>query len=253
MSSRTVSRSRRSTGAHKRLGVTKMGRTRIVMGAVVAALALAAVAEAALTESYQYKRTAQDDAKAGAMVLQRSDLPPALKSLKGGRVKPDETPETSKDRCGSGDLPKESDLVVTGDAESHFFNGVGDIDTQVTLFKTSSMATVDWNRQIPTFTPSCIRQVMANELGAGSRVGTVTRLGAIVGREKNASLMFEVTYTHPGKPNVKYVFVVTELRLGRTEASVLSSIREVDANAKTVALQLQEVALKSVQSRFSSK
>ena len=240
MSSRTVSRSRRSTGAHKRLGVTKMGRTRIVMGAVVAALGLAAVAEAALTESYQYKRTAQDDAKAGAMVLQRSDLPPALKSLKGGRVKPDETPETSLRPIAVATTCRKVRPGRHGRCrDPRFFRaGVGDIDTQVTLFKTSSMATVDWNRQIPTFTPSCIRRVMANELGAGSRVGTVTRLGAIVGREKNASLMFEVTYTHPGKPNVKYVFVVTELRLGRTEASVLSSIREVDANAKTVALQL---------------
>jgi hypothetical protein len=70
----------------------KMGRTRIAMVAVVAALTLTTLAQAALTENYQYKRTAQDDAKAGAIVFQRSDLPPALKSLKGGRIKPDETP-----------------------------------------------------------------------------------------------------------------------------------------------------------------
>jgi hypothetical protein len=220
---------------------------------LVVALALTSVADAALTENYQYKRTAQDDAKAGAIVFQRSDLPPALKSLKGGRIKPDETPTTSNDRC-NGYLPKQSDLVVTGDAASRYADGAGtgEIDTQVSLFKTAAMAAADWNRQWPTMNASCIREAMANGLKSGESVGSVTRLPSLRCSYQNASFMFEETYSSPGKPTLKYVFFVTELRLGRAEAVVFTLLREMRPNAKTVALNVQGGVLKAMQSRLSS-
>ena len=214
----------------------------------VVALALTSLADAALTENYQYKRTAQDDAKAGAIVFQRSDLPPALKSLKGGRVKPDETSSTSKDRC-NGYLPKQSDLVVTGDAASHFSDGTGAIDTQVSLFKTAAMAAEGWNRQSPTLNAACIRQAISNP---GESLGNVTRLPSLRCSYQNASFMMEVTFSYPGKPKVHYVFILTGLRLGRAEAMVMTSVREVHATAKELALNVQGGVLKAVQSRLSS-
>jgi hypothetical protein len=225
----------------------------MVIVAGVAALVFTALADAALTENYQYKRTAQDDAKAGAIVFQRSDLPPALKSLKGGRIKPDETPSTSKDRC-NGYLPKQSDLVVTGDAASRYADGAGTglIETQVSLFKTAAMAAADWNRQSSTMNASCIREAMANRLKSGENVGSVTRLPSLRCSYQNASVMFEVTYSSPGKPRIKYVFFVTELRRERAEATVFTSLREMRANAKIVALNLQGGVLKAVQSRLAS-
>ena len=217
----------------------------------VVALAFTSLADAALTENYQYKRTAQDDAKAGAIVFQRSDLPLALKSLKGGRIKPDETPATSKDRC-DGYLPKQSDLAITGDAESRYSDGgLLAFDTQVSLFKTAAMASLDWSRQSPTMNASCIRKAAANA-NSGESLASVIRLPSIPCGCQNASFALEVSYSHPGKPNSHYVFVATELRLGRAEASVLTTLREVDATAKRVALNVQSGVLKAVQSRLTS-
>jgi hypothetical protein len=219
----------------------------------VAALALTSIADAALTENYQYKRNAQDDAKAAAIVFQRTDLPPALKSLKGGRIKPDETPATSKDEC-DGYLPKQSDLAVTGDAESRYSDSTGTLafDTQVSLFKTSAMASLDWKRQMPSMNAACIRKAAANAASSGESLISVIRLPSIRCGCENASFALDVAYSYPGKPKVPYVFVVTELRRGRAEASVLTSLREVDATARAASLNVQGGVLKAVQSRLTS-
>jgi uncharacterized protein YoaH (UPF0181 family) len=144
--------------------------------------------------------------------------------------------------------------VVTGDAASRYADGAstGLIETQVSLFKTAAMAAEDRNRQSPTLNASCIREAMASGLKSGENVGSVTRLPSLRCSYQNASFMFEVTYSYPGKPRIKYVFFVTELRLGRAEAIVFTSLREMRANAKTVALNLQGGVLKAVQSRLSS-
>jgi hypothetical protein len=230
----------------------EMGRTRIVIVAVVAALVLTTLADAALSENYQYKRTAQDDAKAGAMLFQRSDLPRALKSLKGGRIKPDETPSTSKDECGY--VPKQSDLAVTGDAESRFHDdsGVLEIHTQVSLFKSAAMASLDWNRQMPTTTTACLREILSKQRNPGESLVSMTRLHALHCGYQNASFVIELTYNYPGKPRLHFVFVVTTFQLGRTEATVGTILRELDATAIASALRIQAGVLNAVQPRLTS-
>ena len=229
-----------------------MGRARVVIVAVVAALALTTLANAATPiEKYQYKRTAEDDAKAAAMVFQRSDLPPALvKTLKGGRVKPDETPG---DAC-DGRVAKQSDLAVTGDAESRYSDSVGvlGIDTQVSLFKTAAMASLNWNRQKSTMTATCFRQILAKQRNPGESLVSLTTLPALRCGYHNASFVLELTYNYPGKPRIHYVFVITALQSGRTQAMVATSLREMDATAPTRALNLQGIVLKAVRSRLSS-
>src|SRR5438094_53001 len=122
-------------GGRKRLG--------LVLAAGAAFVLLAA--GAALADNYQYRFASADQAAARSAVLLRSDLP-MLKGWKGGSVKPDESPQTANDSC-NGYLPKESDLVVTGDSETKYALNGATIDTQATVFQSAAMVEADWKRQ----------------------------------------------------------------------------------------------------------
>jgi hypothetical protein len=226
-----------------------MGQKRIVTVTVVAVLALI-LADAALTENYQYKRTAQDDARAAAIVFQRSDLARThLTVLKGGRVKPDETPNPSRNRCN----PQQSDLAITGDAESSYSDGSGEstIDSQVNLFKTTAMASTDWNRQSPTDTAACLRESMKNERNPSVSLVSLSRLPTIRCRYQNTTFLVEVAYKLVAKPSVRYVFVITQVQSGRTEVTVTTSLR-LDATAMTRARNVQAVVLGAMLPRLSA-
>jgi len=122
-------------GGSRRLGFV------LAVGAAVLLLA----AGAALADNYQYRFVSADQAAARRTVLLRAYLP-ALIGWKGGSVKPDESGQTAKDRC-HGYLPKESDLVVTGDSETKYSLNGFTIDTQATVFRSAAMAEADWKRQ----------------------------------------------------------------------------------------------------------
>jgi hypothetical protein len=213
----------------------------------------AGTAEAAISENYQYQRTAQDDAKAAAVLLQRSDLPQRWKVLKGGRVKPDETPLTSKDSC-DGYLPKQSDLSITGDAEARYSDSqaVLVIDTSVSLFKTAAMASADWSRESRGNTATCARQAAANARNPRESVVDVAPLRPLRCSYPNRSFVAELAYHPAGKPSVHYIVVVTQYRAGRMEAQVVTYLRKDDAGAAMAALDIHATVLTIVQPHLSA-
>jgi hypothetical protein len=210
-------------------------------------------AEAGIAENYQYQRTAQDDAKAAAVLLQRSELPQRWKVLKGGRVKPDETPSTSKDSC-DGSLPKQSDLSVTGDAEARYSDGHGAlvIGTSVSLFKTAAMASADWRRQSRMNTAHCLREATANQRNPRETLVALTQLPKLRCSYPNVSFLAEVAYHPAGKPSVHYIVVMTQYRAGRMEAQVVTLLQKDDAQAATTALEIHAIALTIVQPHLSA-
>jgi hypothetical protein len=197
-------------GGRKRLG--------FVLAAVAAVLLLAA--GAALADNYQYRFTSADQAAARSAVLSRSDLP-ALNSWKGGSVKPDESPQTEKDRC-NGYIPKESDLVVTGDSETKYSLNGFTIDTQATVFRSAAMVDTDWKRQ-PT--PSEMLKCMHDQWATAGPKGTTFVSGRMLSLPHLGThlLALQITFAGSfgvGKQPVHAVMDMIVFSRGRTEIMI---------------------------------
>jgi hypothetical protein len=220
-----------------------------VVSAAVIALVLA-LCGAALADNYTYRRTAQDDATAASITVKRGAFPITLQ-LTGGRVKPDETPNT--DTC-NGRTPKQSDLVVTGDAETRYSSkatGIATIDSQVTLLRTSAMVKTDFARQLPTLTRACTTQQAKQEhltLLSWKKLGA-----ARCTCDYSTSVTFETKTSTPG---VDLLWVMTVMRRGRVEASVVTALAKPTSDAQNLtlrgALGIQGLAIKAVSSRFAT-
>jgi hypothetical protein len=207
------------------------------------------VCGAAYADNYTYQRTSAGDAAAGSMTLRTSDFPAQLR-LTGGRVKPDETPNV--DSC-SGYTPKESDLVVIGDAESRLRDSAHSVvvDSQVELFRSAVMAATDVQRGKRMLSPACQAQAARQE-----HVKLVSY--SLLGRP-NCSCDFAVSAmleTKTQQPNLDLLVILTAIRKGRFEATVVSTVGKSlnDAQsakaAVTTALGVQGFAVKATLSRL---
>jgi microcompartment protein CcmK/EutM len=196
-------------------------KTRLAtIGLAAAALALVVVAAAA-AENYQYKIVARDKATAGKVALQRSDLG-GLTGWAGGAVKPDRSPETEDDRC-NGYLPRQSDLVVTGDAETKYTYQGTIIDTQIDVLRTPAMVATDWQRSIdhPGYL-ACARQSAARELPKGERLVSLTKLPYSTFGTKSVAYRALINVTRNGR-TFRVALDFVGFYRGRTEVSVIIS------------------------------
>src|SRR5690348_1306233 len=136
------------------------------MRALLAALCVSAVAAgaavAATGEKEQIELTKADQAAAKRAVAQRADL--GTGSWTGGFVKPDLSAAAT---CANFH-PKQSDLVLTGAAETAWDNQGFRIDTEAQILKTHAMVLADWRRTVlaPTAIP-CLKSHLVKELGTG--------------------------------------------------------------------------------------
>jgi hypothetical protein len=192
--------------------------TSTAAAAVTAALVLAPTAAA---ENYQYKVVAKDKAAAAAAVLKRGDLG-GLPGWSGGAVPPDRTPETDADRC-NGYLPKQSDLVVTGDAETKYSLQGTTIDTQVQLLRTPAMVTTDWHRsiEIPDYV-SCAKEQFQKQLPKNEHFISLTKLPYSTFGTKSVAYrsLFDVV---GGGRKIRVAVDFIGFYRGRTEVSVIIS------------------------------
>jgi hypothetical protein len=197
-------------------------RGRLTIGVLAVFTAALAVATSAAAENYQFKIVAKDAATATHVVLQRSDLG-GLTGWTGGKVAPDRTPETEKDRC-NGYLPKQSDLVVTGDAATTFrLAGAAVIHTEVSLLQTPAMVATDWQRTVahPGFL-GCLRQSAQRELGKSDHVISVTKLPYSKWGTKSAAFRVLFNTTTNGK-TLRVALDEVAFYRGRTEVAVIIS------------------------------
>ena len=192
----------------------------ITVGVALCAAALVA-AGAAAAENYQYRIAAKDKSAAASVVLTRADLG-GLPGWTGGEVKPDRSPETSADRC-NGYLPKQSDLVVTGDAETKYsFQGTT-IETQIQLLRTPGMVATDWHRsmEVPDYV-ACAREHFQSQLPAGEHFISLTKLPYSTYGTKSAAYRALFTLSRLGR-SVRVAVDIIAFYVGRTEATVIIS------------------------------
>jgi hypothetical protein len=132
----------------------------------VAALALVSAAGVVAADGKpQIRFTAADQAAARAAVLHRSDL--ASSAWQGGAVKPDLTPTMG---CPNFH-PKQSDLVVTGAAESAFHRSSVEFSSVAEVLRTKRMVRLDWRRSVlPRAAAACLRLTLEKGLPSGAKI-----------------------------------------------------------------------------------
>jgi len=111
------------------------------MAAVVAGV-VAGSALAAATDREQHRFNAADQAAARSAVVRRSDL--NTTGWTGGAKKPDLSPPKA---CANWN-PKQSDLVLTGAAETDWKHAGLEIDTEAQVLQTAAMVKLDWQRTV---------------------------------------------------------------------------------------------------------
>lgn len=138
--------------------------------AVLGALVLAGTAAARTADHNQVKLTAKDQAVARQIVLNSADLGGAWA---GGYVKPD----LNDALVCANYHPKQSDLVLTGAAESKFSFTGAQLDSVAQVFRTATMVETDWKRSVlnPQLA-ACLRTTLAGNLSATQKLVSLARI-----------------------------------------------------------------------------
>jgi hypothetical protein len=180
---------------------------RAVLLAVLAALLAAAVAAADTTDP-KTKITKADQARASASLLRFSDLGAAWSGAA-------ETPTSLKIPVCPGQQPNNSDLVLTGHAESYLelkTEGL-QIDTDVEVFRNAGQVDALYKRMTAPLLSSCLQYDLLKSVGGtAAKVGKVTKLALVSAGSHSSD--YRVALTYSGHPIVSdYVFVAQ----GRTQ------------------------------------
>ncbi|MGN6796609.1 MAG: hypothetical protein ACTHKS_00510 [Gaiellaceae bacterium] len=191
------------------------------MRALLATLLLAAVAAgagfAATGEREQIRFTKADQAAAKRSVARRSDL--GSGSWTGGFVKPD---LSAAPTCANFH-PRQSDLVLTGAAETAFDNQGFRIQSEAQVLKTHAMVLADWRRTVlaPTAIP-CLKTHLVKELGTGVTFVSFRRvIFAPVATMVEAYTLLVDVATSTGK--VRVAIEVVLIGRNRTELTLIST------------------------------
>jgi hypothetical protein len=121
-----------------------------------------ATAAASGGERPKIRYKAADQAAARAAVVRRADL--TAGAWRGGAKKPDLSPAPT---CANYH-PRQSDLVLTGAAESVWSGGAGlYVDSETQVLRTPRMVSLDWQRtfKAPGALP-CFRRVLTKAFGS---------------------------------------------------------------------------------------
>jgi hypothetical protein len=182
--------------------------------ASLAALAVAGTALAASLDREQHKFNASDQAAAKSAVLVKADLGTGWT---GGAKKPDLGPPQT---CANYD-PKQSDLVLTGIAETNWKHPGLEIDTEAQVLQTTGMVKLDWQRTvIDPDAASCLKENIIKSLKSNSTVKFVS--------------FQRVVFPHVGAYSRAYVTTI-----------------QVTANGSTVPLAVEDVLVGNKRTEFT--
>ena len=174
---------------------------RLVLVALAAALVAAAVAAADSTDP-RTKLTTADQAHATASLLRFSDLGPAWSGAA-------EKPTTLKIPVCPGDQANNSDLTLTGHAESYLeLKSEGlEVDTDVEIFKSAAEVETLFKRMVTPLLSACLKYDLLKSLGsAGVSIGNVALLKLTPAGAHSSD--YRVALKYKGNPVVSdYIFV----------------------------------------------
>ena len=185
-------------------------RSTSVLLAIAVALLTAAAAAGGGPGLEQVHLTAADQAAARATVLKRADLGPGWT---GGAKKP---AGPSNPDCG-GWQPKQSDLVITGDAETDFTQPGLEIDSEAQVLRTARMVALDWQRSVtPPQVVPCLKRLAAQGAPASEKVASVRRIAFPRVARYTAAFRVAIDVTASGSA-VRVFLDIVLVGAGRTE------------------------------------
>jgi hypothetical protein len=147
---------------------------RAALATVFAAVALGSTpgALAGSPDRARVSFTPADVAAAKAAVVRPADL-----GSGGGWTGGPRKPDLSSTMHCAGYAPKQSDLVVTGAAETVYHHTALELQSAAQVMKTRAMVARDWSRTVTDpRVPACLRTTLARALPASEKVVSFTRL-----------------------------------------------------------------------------
>ncbi len=185
---------------------------RLVMVAVCALVAASAALGADSTDP-EVRLTKTDQAKAAAAVLRFSDLGPAWA---GGATKP----TSLKAPICPGNQPNDSDLTISGHAESLLsLQSAGlQVDTDVEIFETPGQVAKLVQRTMGTAVTGCLKYNLLKSVGTGATVGGTRAL--TVAKAGDRAMLYRVEVAvkpQGGKQSVKVFSDYLFVSAGRTQ------------------------------------
>jgi hypothetical protein len=188
------------------------------LGTVACVVALAA-ASAAAADDYQRHFRPKDQAAAKAAVLHETDF--GTVAVTGG---PSTVPHTDEKLCSYFD-PKESDLVVTGEAMTIWASPAFEVRSVVSMLATPRMVNLDWTRSYePAAFVRCLRELIQKSLGSHGKVVSATRLSypKIGDRAAGVRLVMDVKQASGG--SVRMMLDSLWVAQGRTEIVLMVTV-----------------------------
>jgi hypothetical protein len=193
----------------------------VTRGAIIAllgALVLATGAAASTGDNgrQQIRLNAADNAAARAIVLRQSDFG-SVPGWSGGVKKPDLS--STGPTCANFH-PKNSDLVLTGVAESEFQNAGVFIDSEAQVLRTAEMVKLDWQRSV--LAPgllSCLRSYLAKSAPASAKVHAIQRLAFPRVAQYTAAFRLAIDVTTSGT-TLRMLLDFLLVGKGRTEVTL---------------------------------
>lgn len=184
----------------------------------VGALTSATAALASIADREQHKFTAADQALAKQAVVLKADL--SKTGWTGGAIKPDLSPGPV---CANFD-PKQSDLVVTGAAESDWKANNLELDTEAQVLQSVAMVEADWQRTVadPKALPCTVEQIKKNFSGPKAKFVSLTRIPFPALGSHARAFVTRVDVVSGGK-TVPIAIEDVLLTKGRTEISLSST------------------------------
>jgi hypothetical protein len=193
----------------------KSKRLFALAGLVAMALFFAGVASA---DKPKYGFNAADQAAARAAVIKRADLGTAS-GWTGGAKKPD----LSQMQCSLYN-PKQSDLVVTGAAESDWSHSPGlEFDSQTEVLQTTRMVALDWKRSVATrYLVPCMKESGAKELGASIKLVSLRRVSFPHVAPHTSALRMILDVKASKTQTIRMVSEMVFMARSRTEITLMS-------------------------------
>jgi hypothetical protein len=190
------------------------------------------LSSAALAAGPIVRHTAKDQAAARAVVLKSGDLGTGWTG--GVRTVTKPAPLS----CPPSFVPRQDDLVITGDVESSFQKQGVAIGSEVALFAVAEMVRKDWSRSIRSQTASCLGSNFRKEVGTGVKLLSARKVSfpAVAPMASAYRLTSSVTQQgQAGRLSLDFVFLgkgryeitLTFLYPQQLQASIVSAERRI--------------------------
>jgi len=212
---------------------------RVTAAAVLATAVVATGSTLAGGGKAKIEFNAADQAAARAVVIRSTDLGTAT-GWTGGAKKPDLSPAPT---CANYH-PKQSDLVLTGAAETDFRNGQLEFDSEAQVLRTAQMVKLDWQREVEApGAPPCLRTSLTKGLPSAEKLTSFSKLSIPQIATYTAGFRIGLGIRANGK-TANYVFEALLVGKGRTEITLISfTPAAAQASVAAATLRLAKVLI----------